>query len=155
MILLPNRLVRESKTVVDSGFHALDSGFQVPDSGFLVSGTWIPDSNRQWDSRFQSPGFAFPQAKISPIPESGYSYNNMGRGWTYKFRYAVNRKLILFLFCFTVLFIYLFFFKNLTRKKAYGTLRNETKRYFAKWYFAKWYFAKRYFAKRLHKRQCA
>ena len=31
--------------------------------------------------------------------------------------------------------------------EAYGTLRNETKRYFAKWYFAKWYFAKWYFAK--------
>ena len=56
--------------------------------------------------------------------------------------------------------------KNRTKKKinylfkrlihwfqAYGTLRNETKwyfakRYFAKWYFAKWYFAKWYFAKR-------
>ena len=54
MILSPIRLVRESKTVVDSGFHALDSGhrtpdsgFQVRDSGFFVSGTWIPDSNRR------------------------------------------------------------------------------------------------------------
>ena len=52
MILSPIRLVRESKTVVDSGFHALDSGhwtpaFQVQDSGFFVSGTWIPDSNRR------------------------------------------------------------------------------------------------------------
>ena len=37
---------RESKTVRDSGFHAMDSGFQVLDSGFLVSGTWIPDSLR-------------------------------------------------------------------------------------------------------------
>ena len=46
IILLPYRLVRESKRVVDSGFHALDSGFQVRDSGFFVSGTWIPDSNR-------------------------------------------------------------------------------------------------------------
>ena len=27
--------------------------------------------------------------------------------------------------------------------RAYSTLRNETKRYFAKWYFAKRYFAKR------------
>ena len=54
MILSPIRLVRESKTVVDSGFHALDSGhrtpdsgFQVRNSGFFVSGTWIPDSNRR------------------------------------------------------------------------------------------------------------
>ena len=47
MILSPIRLVRESKTVVDSGFHALDSGFQVWDSRFFVSGTWIPDSNRR------------------------------------------------------------------------------------------------------------
>ena len=54
MILSPIRLVRESKTVVDSRFHALDSGhrtpdsrFQIRDSGFFVSGTWIPDSNRR------------------------------------------------------------------------------------------------------------
>ena len=43
-ILSPN--VRESNTVLDSGFHAWDSGFQVLDSGFFFSGTWIPDSNR-------------------------------------------------------------------------------------------------------------
>ena len=50
---------------MDSGFHALDSGF-------FVSEIWIPDSNRKRDSgflklssRFQSPGFQIPQAKIS------------------------------------------------------------------------------------------
>ena len=37
--------VRESKTVLDSGFHVMDSGFQVLDCGFFVSGSWIPDSN--------------------------------------------------------------------------------------------------------------
>ena len=35
--------VRESKTVLDSGFQALDSGL-------FASGTWIPDLNRYWDS---------------------------------------------------------------------------------------------------------
>ena len=35
----------ESKTVLDSGFHAEDSGFQVLVSGFSVSGSWIPDFN--------------------------------------------------------------------------------------------------------------
>ena len=39
MILSPIRLVRESKTVVDSGFHALDSGHRTPDSRY-----GIPDS---------------------------------------------------------------------------------------------------------------
>ena len=39
MILSPIRLVRESKTVVDSGFHALDSGHWTPDSRY-----GIPDS---------------------------------------------------------------------------------------------------------------
>ena len=29
--------VRESRSVIDSGFHAVDSGFQVLDSGFFVS----------------------------------------------------------------------------------------------------------------------
>ena len=37
--------VREYKTVLDSGFHAVDSGFQLPDSRTFFSGTWIPDSN--------------------------------------------------------------------------------------------------------------
>ena len=33
---------RESRTVLDSGFHAVDSGFRVPDSGFQHSGFRIP-----------------------------------------------------------------------------------------------------------------
>ena len=37
--------VRESMTVLDSGFHAVNSGLQVLDSGFLFSGTGIPDFN--------------------------------------------------------------------------------------------------------------
>ena len=44
------------------------------DPGFLVCGTWIPDTNPQWNSgfldqysRFQSPGFQILQAKISRI----------------------------------------------------------------------------------------
>ena len=31
---------------LDIGLHALNSGFQLLELGFLVSGTWIPDSNR-------------------------------------------------------------------------------------------------------------
>ena len=40
--------VKGSKTVLDSGFHAVDSGFQVLDSiPVFVSGNWIPEcSNR-------------------------------------------------------------------------------------------------------------
>ena len=34
--------VRESRTVLDSGFHAVDSGFRVLDSGFQHSGFRIP-----------------------------------------------------------------------------------------------------------------
>ena len=47
----------------------------------FVSGTWILDSNRSWDSgflevysRFQSPGFQISQAKISWIQESRFSF---------------------------------------------------------------------------------
>lgn len=36
--------VRESKTVMDSGFQAMDSGFHELDSRFFVSKTWISDS---------------------------------------------------------------------------------------------------------------
>ena len=40
----------ESKTVLDSGFHAMDSRFQIVDFRAFVSGIWIPDSNRWRDS---------------------------------------------------------------------------------------------------------
>ena len=87
--------VRESKTLLDSGFHAVDSGFQLLDSrsfsvelgfririvsGILDSYTCIPDSKAQ-DSGFHKqkfPRFRIPNAKISRIPESGFLY--MGRG---------------------------------------------------------------------------
>ena len=42
--------VKESKTVLDSGFHP--SEFQILTSGYFVSGNWIPDFNRQLNSRF-------------------------------------------------------------------------------------------------------
>ena len=69
--------MRESKTVLDSEIHAMDSGF-------FVCGTGIPDFDLKWDfgllelhSRFQSPRFWIPRAKISRIPESVFPY--MGR----------------------------------------------------------------------------
>ena len=45
--------VRESKTVLDSGFHAVDSEFQVLESGFLGGGKWNPVT----DSKAKDPGF--------------------------------------------------------------------------------------------------
>ena len=51
--------IRESKTVLDSGFHAVDSRFQQLDSGFFVSGTWISDSNRKCDPDFKTQDFEF------------------------------------------------------------------------------------------------
>ena len=86
--------VRESKTVLDSGFHAMDSGFSLLDlksfsvdlgfripivSGILDSYSCIPDSKAQ-DSGFHKQNFLIfriLQAKISGIPESGFPY--MGR----------------------------------------------------------------------------
>ena len=81
-----SRHVRESKTLLDSEFHAVDSGFHLLDSrsfsvelGFrirIVSGipdsyTCIPDSKAQ-DSGFHEQ--KFPRFRI---PESGFLY--MGR----------------------------------------------------------------------------
>ena len=57
--------VRETKTILDSGFHAMDSGFQSLDSrSFSV----------ELGSGFQGPGFRIPHEKISRIPESGFPY---------------------------------------------------------------------------------
>ena len=44
--------VRESKTLLHSGFHAVDSGFLV-----FASGTWIPDSKIFPDSGFHKQKF--------------------------------------------------------------------------------------------------
>ena len=61
------------------GFWIPRRGFRIPITGFQIffSGTWIPDSNCQWDSGFlllysgfQGPGFRIPQTKISKIPDS-------------------------------------------------------------------------------------
>ena len=59
----------ESKTILDSGSHAVDSGFQILLDfcyGYFGSGIRIPESNRYWDSgflapsRLKSPGFRNP-----------------------------------------------------------------------------------------------
>ena len=59
--------VRESKTVLDSGFHALNSGFSVLDSRLLVKfGFWIPIFSRVPDSLS-----CIPDSKAQNFPESG------------------------------------------------------------------------------------
>ena len=76
------------KGIQDShGFWIPRRGFRIPVTGFQIfsSGTRIPDSNCQWDSRFlqlysgfQTSGFRIPLAKISWIPESGFPYMYKG-----------------------------------------------------------------------------
>ena len=68
--------VRESKTVLDSGFCAVDSGFQVLRSGLFQ---WNLDSGFRWLVGFRIVWavFRIPWAKISRIPQSGFSY----MGW--------------------------------------------------------------------------
>ena len=68
--------IRESKTVLDSGFHAVDSRFQVLDSSLCQ---WNLDSGFQSLEEFRIPlahfpSFLIPRAKISCIPESGIPY---------------------------------------------------------------------------------
>ena len=76
--------VRESKTVLDSGFHTVDSslcqwnldsgfhllvGFQIPEAVF-----WIPNSRIPHSTSKIFPQFRIPEAKISQIPESKFPY---------------------------------------------------------------------------------
>ena len=73
--------VKESRTVLDSGFHAVDSGFQGLDSSLcrqnldsafqLLVGFWIPKAVFRIPKSKSPPGFWIPQAKSSRIPESG------------------------------------------------------------------------------------
>ena len=63
--------LRESKIVLDSGFHAVDSGFQVLYSRFLVSGTWIPIVSGFPDFYAQDPWFSTPQ-----FPDFGFHKQN-------------------------------------------------------------------------------
>ena len=79
--------VRDPRTVLDSGFHAVNSRFQVLDSRLLISGTWIQDCNRWWLSRLlelysgcqspksgfhkqKNPGFWILQLNLSWVPDS-------------------------------------------------------------------------------------
>ena len=92
--------VRESKTVSQSTSRIRDSSYWI---AVFVSRTFIPVSNRQWDSDFlelysgfQSPGFRIPQAKFSLITESGFP-QYMGRNE--KNIYIIIR---FYIFCFAV-----------------------------------------------------
>ena len=76
--------VRESKTVLDSGFQAVDSGFQVLDSSLWQ---WSLDSGFQLlvnfgflelYSKFQNPGFLILQAKFSRIPDTTSNFLECG-----------------------------------------------------------------------------
>lgn len=59
--------VRESNTVLNSGFYAMDSGFQEPSGWIPVFefGFWIPIVSGTPDCGFQNPGFQIQQAKFS------------------------------------------------------------------------------------------
>ena len=66
--------MRESRTVLDSGFHAVDSGlYWIP---AFVGRTWILDSNPIFVSGILDSlsVFRIPKVKSSHIPESGYLY---------------------------------------------------------------------------------
>ena len=79
--------VRDPRTVLDSGFHAVNSRFQVLDSRLRISRTWIQDCNRWWLSRLlelysgcqspksgfhkqKNPGFWILQLNLSWVPDS-------------------------------------------------------------------------------------
>ena len=84
--------VRESKTVLNSGFHVVDSEFQVLISGLLINGKqWLTGSRIPWaEFRIPSLGFRIPQAKIFKSSEFGFPYIRdkiMGKRMTYRIVY--------------------------------------------------------------------
>ena len=70
---LPSPNVRESKTVLDSGFHAVDSTFQLLDSSLCQ---WNLDSGFQSLVGFRIPGAVFRIAKPK-IPDSSYGFQSL------------------------------------------------------------------------------
>ena len=57
----------------------MDSSFR-----FLVSGTWILDFNRLWDSRFLELNSGFHKKKF---PDSGFHKKNFPGSWIWDYRY--------------------------------------------------------------------
>ena len=101
-----DRFISPSKGIQDSlGFWILSREFRIPGilgrSGrFFVSGSQIPDFNRQWDFRFldlysgfQSPRLQISQAKNSRIPESGFPY--MGQLLACMFCFSISDHVML------------------------------------------------------------
>lgn len=68
-------LVRESRTV-------LNSRFQLLDSEVFVSGSQIPDSTLQWDSRFQIPiaVFRIPRPRIPDFTSKNFQDSGIRKG---------------------------------------------------------------------------
>ena len=66
--------IRKSRTVLDSGFHAVDSGFQGTRFQYLLVelGFCIPIVVRGILDSLRV--FRIPQVKISQIPQSGFLY---------------------------------------------------------------------------------
>ena len=99
--------VKEFKTVLDPGFHAVDSGGQVLDSSLCQ---WNLDSGFQslvdsgfleLFSRFQSPEFRILRVKFSRIPDSkSKNFPDSGLdeakivfrdfGYRYRYRYSYH-----------------------------------------------------------------
>ena len=73
--------VRESKTLFDSGFHAVDSRFQVLNYRFFASGSWIsiiigiPDLLRSILD-YKNPGFQIPEFQIPKQKLPGFWYSD-------------------------------------------------------------------------------
>ena len=73
--------VRESKTLFDSGFHAVDSRFQVLNYRFFASGSWIsiiigiPDFLRSILD-YKNPGFWIPKFQIPRQKLPGFWYSD-------------------------------------------------------------------------------
>ena len=79
---LPN--VRKSKTLFDSGFHAVDSRFQIPGAKLQILCQWILDFSHYWDSQFVKKYFGLQKPGI---PDSGFSDSKAKTSWILVFRF--------------------------------------------------------------------
>ena len=124
--------VRESKTLFDSGFHAVDSRFQILNYRFFASGSWIsiitgiPDFLRSILD-YKNLGFWIPKFQIPRQKLPGFWYSD-SLMWGETLRTEVTLEIYPLYSCIYIFFIFIFqtrFYSLLNITQTFHLLTNK------------------------------